>query len=91
MKYVDRDLLINEWLKYHNTNVKELVAKHPKEVLEDPSWFKLYPVTQEQHDEWMDWAKKYVKSILKLKGKQFDWNWGMIYLDSSPSVIDEDI
>lgn len=91
MKYIDRDLLLNEWLKYHNTTVEELIAKHPKEVLGDPTWFKLYPVTQEQHDEWMDWAKKYVKGILKLKGKQFDYNWGMIYLDSAPSVIDEKI
>jgi len=89
MRKVDRKDLLNGWLKYHNTNVDEVIAKHPKEVLEHSDWFKLYPVTQEQSDEWEKWAKEHIKKVTKLPKKSIDRGWGMVYLDCTPNVIED--
>jgi len=90
-KLPDREEIMNLWLtKYHNTTVKEVIAKHPKEVLESPDWFKLYPCTKEQEDEWV----KEAKSLLKKKYKMPKWliekGWWSVYLDCSPYVSKED-
>ena len=87
MKLVNREDLLNLWLKYHNTNVNEVISKHSKEELDNPNWFLLYPVTQEQHDEWVVEAKKMIKKVTKLPNKVIDKNFGMVYLDCSPSVL----
>lgn len=87
MKQPSREHILNLWLKYHNTTVEEIVKKHPKEVLKDIKWFDLYSVTQEQHDEWVNEAKKYIKSITKLSKKYIDRKWGLIYLDCAPNII----
>lgn len=85
MKTIDRDIILNWWLeKYHNTNVEEVVKNHPKEVLESPEWFKLYPVTKEQYDEWKVWAKSYIKKELKLPNTLVDRRFWSIDLDCSP-------
>jgi hypothetical protein len=87
MKQVNETDLFNLWLTpYHNTTVEEVIAKHPKEVLQNPSWFKLYPVTQEQHDEWVINAKALVKKVTKMSNKFLDRQWGFIYLQVSPYV-----
>lgn len=80
------EIIRDYWLgKYHNTNSKEVVEKHP-EIVKTPEWFKLYPVTQEQHDEWYEWmietVAKYFR-ISKKRAKQDSWN---IYLDCAPTV-----
>ena len=90
MKKVDRDDLLNGWLKYHNTNVKEVINSHPKEVLEDPDWFKLYPVTQEQHDEWVAWAKAFIKKETKSSKAMLERGWGLVYVNCSPYVEREE-
>ena len=86
MKQVNREDLLNGWLKYHNTTVEEVIKKHPKEVLESAEWFKLYPVTQEQEDEWVNWAKKHIKKVTKLSNAIIERSWGLVYLDCSPYV-----
>ncbi|MEX0595703.1 MAG: hypothetical protein WD512_04315 [Candidatus Paceibacterota bacterium] len=84
MKKLTRDDLLNWWLKkYHNTTVKEVVENNPKEVLDSPSWFELYPVTQEQCDEWEEWADKELRRTKTIVGKR---GWGFIYLDCAPYV-----
>ena len=35
-KKLTKDDVLNKWLLYHNTSVKELINKHPKEVLQNP-------------------------------------------------------
>ena len=86
MKKIDRNDLLNGWLKYHNTTVEEVVNNHPKEVLQSPEWFKLYPCTQEQHDEWELWAKNLIRKQTKFPKKMIDREWPFIYLDCSPYV-----
>jgi len=81
-----REDLLNGWLKYHNTTVEEVVANHPKEFLENPDWFKSYPVTQEQHDEWVEWAEEYLRKTTGLSKKLLQRSWGMVYLDCAPYV-----
>lgn len=89
MKKVERNDLLNGWLRYHSTTVEEVIAKHPKEVLESVEWFKLYLVTQEQHDQWVIWAKDYIKKVTKLSKETIERSWWLVYLDCSPSVKDK--
>lgn len=87
-KKVNREDLINGWLKYHNTSVKEILEKYPEEV-KTPAWFNLFRVTQEQHDAWVKWAKDFIKKETKISKALLDRQWGMIYLDCSPYIIQE--
>lgn len=87
MKQINREDLLNGWLvKYHNITAQEVVEKYPKEA-KSAKWFDLFKVTQEQHDEWVEWAKDFIKKETKMKKYMFDRQWGMIYLDCSPSII----
>lgn len=87
MKKPDKEELLDMWLtKYHNTNVQELIAKHPKEVLESPEWFKLYPVIEQQHDEWVKECKQLLRSKYKMPKWMIEKGWWSIYLDCSPSI-----
>lgn len=86
MKTIDREELLDWWLfKYHYTNSKEVAKKYPEEV-KSPDWFKLYPVTQEQHDEWVRWAKGYIKKELRVSKAFLERGWPLVYLDTSPYV-----
>jgi hypothetical protein len=89
MKQVSREDLLNGWLKYHNTTVEEVIKTHPKEVLENPDWFKLYPCTQQQHDEWATWAKAYIKKVTHYSKSIIERGWGVVYLDCAPYVTKE--
>jgi hypothetical protein len=80
-----RDDILNGWLKYHNTNVEKVIEKYPEEI-KSPEWFKLFPCTQEQCDEWENWAKALLKKKDKLRNWEIDRMWGFIYLDCSPYV-----
>lgn len=88
---VTREELINGWLKYHNTTAQEVVTNHPEEA-KSGAWFSLYKVSQEQHDEWVVWAKALIRKKDKISKKMLDRNWPYIFLDLSPTVLrDEDI
>jgi hypothetical protein len=89
-KKVSREELLNGWLKYHNTTVEEVVAKHPKEVLDSPEWFKLYPCTQAQYKEWVIWGKNLIKQTTKCSKVYLERQWPWIDLDSSPYVIKDE-
>lgn len=89
-KEVTRTDLMNLWLqKYHNTNCDEVVEKYP-ELVKSPDWFKLFPCTKEQDEEWVVEAKKLLvesgipKSIV-------DHDWPFIYLNNSPYVPHENL
>ena len=86
-KKLTRDDILNKWLLFHNTSVKEVVEKHPKEILESPKWFDLYPVTEKQYDEWKVWCKKKLKKYYtEIEIKK---SWGWIALDCAPNIKKE--
>lgn len=87
MKKPSREDILNGWLKYYDTTVEEVIRLHDEEILKDSDWFKIYPVTQEQHDEWVIWAKEHIKKVTKMSKKFVDKNWGIIYLDCAPNII----
>jgi len=83
---LSREELLNWWLaKYHNTNVEEVLKKYPEEC-KLPSWFKLFPVTQEQHDDWYEWAIEYVAKKLKCSKKVAKYRFAFAYLNCAPYV-----
>lgn len=87
MKTPTREEIMNLWLsKYHNTTVDEVIAKHPQEVLSNSDWFKLYPCTQEQHDEWEKECKTLLNKKYKISKTMIKYGWWSIALDCSPYV-----
>lgn len=96
MKKLDIDDLVNWWLdKYHNTNLEKVKKENPKWA-ENPEkytrdFYSKYKVTQEQHDEWEEWAKGYAKKVTKLSKRAIDRSWWSVYLNASPSIINEKI
>ena len=86
-KIPNREELLDLWLsKYHNTNIQELISKHPEEVLKSSDWFKLYPCTQEQEDEWIKEAKELLRKKYKMSKWMVDKGWWSVYLNCSPYV-----
>lgn len=91
-KIVKDEDLINWWLtKYHNTNLQKIKEKHP-EWEKDPhkysiEFYETYMVTEEQHDEWEEWAKEYVRKITHLPKALIDRGWWSIYLNVSPQIM----
>lgn len=85
MKKIDRNDLLNGWLKYHNTSVDKVIQTHSKEILDNPEWFKLYPCTQEQCNEWELWTKRLLK-FNKWSKAMIERKWPYIYLDCSPYI-----
>ena len=86
MKQVSREDLLNGWLRYHNTNVDEVLKKHTKDELLYPDWFKLYPCTQEQYNEWETWAKEHTRKVTKLSNRMINKVWWSVVLDCAPYV-----
>lgn len=82
---VNRTEIINGWLRYYDTTAEEVVKKHPEEA-KNGEWFNLYPVTQEQHDQWEAWAKEYVKKNAKLPKNIIERGWNFLYLDTAPKI-----
>lgn len=87
----DRDKILNGWLKYHNTNVEEVNEKLPLEVRQKPDWFGLYPVSQEQYDEWKAWAVEYIAKVTGYSKGFVERKWWSIELDCAPTVNEEKI
>jgi len=81
--------IMNWWLeKYHGITVQWLVDNEP-ELIKTPEWYKKYPVTQQQHDEWYNWAighiTKHYGWSKRYTKRQFMWQ----YLNLSPTVINK--
>lgn len=89
-KEVTRTDLMNLWLqKYHNTNCGEVIDNYP-ELIQSPEWFKLFPCTQEQSDEWVIEAKKLLRKS-GISKHVIDHDWPFIFLNSSPYVPPKEI
>ncbi len=85
----DHDL-INGWMvKYHGLTIEEAHAKEPWAFSQD--FYKRYPVTQAQHDEWYEWMIDQIMKDFRIRSRKYAIkNAGLIYLNTSPSVIKED-
>jgi hypothetical protein len=78
--------IMNWWLqKYHNIDIDWLLENEP-ELIKTPDWYIKYAVTQEQHDEWYDWAIDIIAKTLRLSKKYAKRNFVFDYLNLSPSV-----
>lgn len=89
MKPIDPNEIRDLWLKkYHNTTSAKLIEKHPPEVLQSADWFKLYPCTQEQHDEWVVKAKALLKKKYKVSDFILKKGWWFVYLQLAPTIVD---
>jgi hypothetical protein len=78
--------MIDGWLKpYHNTTLAQVDKEWVGEK-DSREFYKKYAVTQEQHDEWYEWAidtlSKHFKWSKKFTRKQFCFD----YLNCSPTV-----
>lgn len=83
--------VINWWLqKYFNTNASEVAEKYPEEV-KTPEWFKLFPVTQEQHDEWYDWVISELSKRLRYSKVRIKKRFAFDYLDCAPYITKTDL
>jgi hypothetical protein len=85
------DIIRDWWLKkFHNTTSEEVVKKYPEQC-KTPSWFKLYPVTQQQHDEWHEWMLGALQKEWRCSKKYIrKYSWA-IYLQLAPNVKEDDM
>ena len=63
---------------------------HPEEI-KSPEWFKLYPCTQAQYDEWKGWAEKEAAKDNKASVKWVKRNFWSIELDCAPYVNEKSL
>ena len=89
-KVLTNEYLINLWLtKYHNTTIEEVFSTPwRRSRLKGNKFFRKYPVTQEQHDEWNKEAKEIFRKHFSISKSYIDKAWGLTYLNTSPSVKD---
>lgn len=75
---------VNGWLKYHDTTIEEVFDQHPEYYDDNRQFYLDYAVTQEQYDEWYQWAFKEIKKDTRYPDvtirRSFDW------LNISPSI-----
>lgn len=87
-----RNDILNWWLsKYHNTTVDEIVKNYDSEFISSTEWFKQFPVTQSQYNEWLEWLttslSKELRMSLKKTKKMISLSF--IELDCGPFVKSE--
>jgi len=89
-KQLTADDLYNGWLTpYHGITV-EWLKKNEPELIKTVEWYKKYAVTQEQHDQWYEWA---IDELCKAHGYRskksrelMKKNFCFDYLNIAPSV-----
>src|SRR6056297_2745856 len=92
-KVTEEDLL-NWWLgKYHDTSVKKVMEDHPEWDVGSKEWdsrifYDTYPCTQEQHDQWYDWAIETIMKDFRIRSKKrAQKDFAFVYLNTSPKII----
>lgn len=84
---------INWWLKkYHNIDLTGVKKAHP-EWMDEPEkhtrdFYRAYAVTQEQHDEWYDWAIKRIMKHYRMGRKRAEESFCFDYLNVAPNITD---
>ncbi len=82
---------INKWLEYHNITLEEILDNNP-EWKKDPQshtrdFYEQYAVTQEQHDEWYDWAIERLSKYYRFSKKYCKRMFALSYLNVSPNIL----
>jgi hypothetical protein len=81
------EYIMDGWLKpYHGITVDWLVKNEP-ELIKTPDWYKKYAVSQEQHDEWYEWAIQTIMKHYRCSRKMAQRNFAFDYLNIAPSVL----
>jgi len=87
--------LVNWWLdKYHSTNSEKVIEDHPEWDVGGKNWssitfYDAYPCTQEQHDEWYEWAVREFKKHFRLSSiKRAKRDFAFVYLNTAPKIIE---
>lgn len=85
-KALSSEYIMEGWFKkYHGLTVQELITKEP-ELIKTPDWYKKYQVTQEQHDEWYDWAVSELGKNLRMPKTRVKRYFTFEYLNLAPSI-----
>lgn len=83
------DALIEGWLKpRYGLTCDDLRRDHPEEI-KHPDWFKLFPVTQTEHDAWVKWAKKELMKETGYTKRMIDRMFWSVYLSLAPFVSED--
>lgn len=81
--------MINGWLKpYHNITIEE-VDKNWEGEKDSRIFYARYPVTQEQHDEWYEWAIDTLSKHFKWSKKHTRRMFCIDYLNCAPTIKKE--
>jgi hypothetical protein len=83
LKTEDLIEIVDYWFK--KTYGKSVMELSEEERM-SKDFYSKYPVTQELHDEWVEWAKDYIKAKLKCSKKYLERGWGWVYLQIAPAI-----
>jgi aminoglycoside/choline kinase family phosphotransferase len=83
------EFIINGWLKkYHGITVNEMIKLNP-EISQTIDWYKKYPVTRQQYDEWYKWAIDIISKTIRMPKKYVRRNFWVNWLNVAPNIIEE--
>lgn len=83
LKTEDLIEIVDYWFK--KTYGKSVMELSEEERM-SKDFYSKYPVTQELHDEWNDWAIEYCRKKLKCSKRYVERGFWSLYLNLSPSV-----
>ena len=86
MKQIKRSEILDLWLKYHNTTTEEVIKNYPREILESPEWFKLFPCNQQQEEQWIKETRELLNKKYKMSKKMISNFWWELYINCAPYV-----
>lgn len=87
-KLTESDIIeiVDYWFK---KTYGKSVMKLSKRKRRARDFYANYPVSQALHDEWVEWAKAYIKAKTKCSKKYLERGWGWVYLQIAPAIKDE--
>jgi hypothetical protein len=84
------EMFIDKWLyKNYNLTCVDMVEKYPEES-KSGQWFKLFPVTREEHDLWYDWAIVVISKKYRCGKKRAMKMFALSYLNTAPNIIKDE-
>ena len=90
-KLLTQEFIMDYWLKkYHNISIQWLL-ENEAEFVKSFNWYKKYAVTQEQHDEWYNWAIDYMAKYYRKSKKRTKYDFAFDYINCSPSIIRDEV
>lgn len=84
-KLTESDIIeiVDYWFeKAYNKSVMSLTEEQRKAR----DFYANYPVSQALHDEWVEWAKAYIKAKTKCSKKYLERGWVWVYLQLAPAT-----